>query len=68
MIKVSALILLALGLSVTAQANCGNDKPVGKGCSGTVSMPEPSAIPELLLCVAGLGFVALRQRKSIQNN
>jgi hypothetical protein len=42
-------------------AGCGG---FDSGRKGRVSMPEPSAIPELLLCVAGLGFVALRLRKT----
>ena len=29
-----------------------------------VSMPEPSAIPELLLGLAGIGWMALRYRKN----
>ena len=65
--------LLALGLSLSGVA-LGDASPQGclssdgraKGCGGAVvSMPEPNAIPELVLCVAGLGFVALRQRKSL---
>jgi hypothetical protein len=30
----------------------------------TYMMPEPSAIPELVLCVSGLGIYAWRRRKS----
>jgi len=31
-----------------------------------ISMPEPSAIPELILCVSGLGIYAWRRRKRAQ--
>jgi hypothetical protein len=30
----------------------------------SVHMPEPSAIPELILCVGGVSFLAWRQRKT----
>jgi hypothetical protein len=30
-----------------------------------VRMPEPSAIPELILCVGAIGFLAWRQRKAV---
>jgi hypothetical protein len=31
-----------------------------------VTMPEPSAIPELILCVSGLGIYAWHRRKRAQ--
>lgn len=71
------MVLLALGLSVSARAggdkdnscswwwfgnNC-NSQPHTKG--GTpVPMPEPSAVPELLLGIAALGgYIVWRERK-----
>ena len=71
MIKTFAIFLLVFGLSATAQAHRGpwhwndhnRDRESGGGSS--VAMPEPSAIPELGLCMAGLGFVAFFRRKSL---
>jgi hypothetical protein len=51
--KCSALLLLALGLSANAQAS--------------IALPEPSALPELGLCVLGLVFVVWYQRKSTKS-
>ncbi len=63
MMRFSTICLLVLGLSVAAQANCGKGNDNGKG-NGCVAMPEPSAIPELVLCLAGLvGYGVWRQRK-----
>jgi MYXO-CTERM domain-containing protein len=61
MIRIAGLFLLAVGLSGTALANCGNDGVNGKGCA--VSMPEPSAIPELALGLVGVFGYAVWQRK-----
>lgn len=36
----------------------------GQGKNG-VRMPEPSAIPELILCLGAIGFWAWRQRKAV---
>ena len=36
----------------------------GQGKNG-VSMPEPSAIPELILCLGAIGFWTWRQRKAV---
>ena len=69
--KFLGLLVLALSLSAVAWAQasdngCSHSNDKAKGC--VVSVAEPSAIPELVLCLAGLGFVALlRQRKTIQS-
>jgi hypothetical protein len=71
--------LLVLGFSLTANANangldlckwlpflCKIDPPTPKPTT-TVPMPEPSAIPETVICMAGLGYMVYRQRKADQN-
>lgn len=58
--KFLAILIPILGLSFKAQAILG-PCPV----DGCVAMPEPSAVPELilLLCVV-FGYVAWRQHKA----
>jgi hypothetical protein len=50
--------------------NCqqtGNNTGNNTGCGGPVGLPEPSAIPELmLLCVVGLSYAGLRRRHANQ--
>jgi hypothetical protein len=33
-----------------------------------IHTPEPSAIPELVLCAAGIGYYAVRRRRAAQRN
>jgi hypothetical protein len=69
MVKLSAMVMLALGLSVSAQAGGNNGcpwfEPFCKAQPQTpVRMPEPSAVPELLLGMAALGgYIVWRERK-----
>ena len=66
-----AFVVLALGVSSYAWATPDNQN----GCEASngqpkkcVSMAEPSALPELALCLVGIGFLAFRQRKVAQNS
>jgi hypothetical protein len=62
------VLLLALSIFsaeawADASANgCEHSNNRAAGCP--VSMPEPSAIPVLVLCLVGLGLVAIRQQKN----
>ena len=60
-VKASAVFLLVLGSGIMAQAAvCGN----GVGFQKCVAMPEPGAIPELVVCIGGLGgYLAWRRRR-----
>jgi hypothetical protein len=67
------LVVLALGVSSFALADPNNQN----GCEASggkpkkcdpISMAEPSALPEFALCLAGIGFLAFRQRKVSQDS
>jgi hypothetical protein len=69
--KLLGIVLFMISLSSFAWADanstgCDQSKGQAKGCA--VSMPEPSALPEFALCLAGLGFFAYRQNKRRQSN
>jgi len=64
--KLFWVLILAMPVSTVLWADAGangclhsNNK--GNGCA--VAMPEPSAIPELVLCAAGIAVLAVYQRK-----
>ena len=48
------LLFTLSSVSVWAAYNIDKPKPV--------SLPEPSAVPEFLVCLAGIGYIAYRQR------
>ena len=54
------MLLLTLS-SVSVWAAYSKDKPA------VVSLPEPSAVPEFLVCLAGIGYIAYRQRVKSQS-
>ena len=59
MIRALAIMLLLTVSSVSVRAGDDNkDKVKPK----PVSLPEPSAVPEFLVCLAGIGYIAYRQR------
>jgi hypothetical protein len=62
MVKASAIFLIALSFGSAAKAAvCGTS--IKQAC---VTMPEPSAIPEFVVYVAGVGgYVAWRRRKRV---
>jgi hypothetical protein len=59
--------VLVLGLSLNAVAQAGDYEGWDPTRPSVVTLPEPSALPELLLCVTGLGLVALRARKTVSS-
>ena len=61
MIKALAVILLLTLASVGVRAGDDN-KDKDKDKPKVVSLPEPSAVPEFLVCLAGIGYIAYRQR------
>ena len=58
MIRALAIMLLLTLSSVSVRAGDDEDKVKPK----PVSLPEPSAVPEFLVCLAGIGYIAYRQR------
>jgi len=60
--KIACLFALVVTLGTTSLMAEGWDWNFDRD-RDRQSMPEPTAIPELAACVAGLGFVALRRRK-----
>ena len=60
MIRALAIMLLLTLSSVSVRA--GDDKDKDKVKPKPVSLPEPSAVPEFLVCLAGIGYIAYRQR------
>jgi hypothetical protein len=60
---IRSLLILLLLTSLSGSIRAGEDKKDKvKHKDRVVSMPEPSALPELLICISGLGFIAYRQR------
>jgi hypothetical protein len=55
----SLTLAVLLAASVYATPTASPSAPVPR----PVAMPEPSAIPELLVCVGAVGLVAWRLRK-----
>lgn len=59
MTKFLVLSMLVFVASAQAQFYCWRGE-----CGDPIRMPEPSAIPELVLCAAGLGLYAWKKHKS----
>jgi hypothetical protein len=62
MIKSFAFMMLLTLSSVGVLVADNKDKDKDKDKNKVVSMPEPSAVPEFLVCLAGIGYIAYRQR------
>ena len=64
MIRALAIMLLLTLSSVSVRAG---DDDKDKDKPKPVSLPEPSAVPEFLVCLAGIGYIAYRQRVKSQS-
>jgi len=58
------LVLLLVVFSINAKNDKEKDKE-GKDKHTKVALPEPSALPESLLCLTGISLLALRCRKNV---
>ena len=68
MIRALAIMLLLTLSSVSVRAGDDDkDKDKDKVKPKPVSLPEPSAVPEFLVCLAGIGYIAYRQRVKSQS-
>lgn len=64
---ISAFVLM-VGLSAGTVLLADQNEQGQDGYRRRVAMPEPSAIPELVLFAGGIGILAWRRRKSVEAN